>query len=156
MDHLSPFLSAIHSLAAVIWVGGMFFAYVILRPALGLMDAQIRLKTWDGCFRRFFNWVWIAVIVLPASGYVQVFGISGGFENAGAHVTLMHWIGLAMIGLFAFLYFAPYRAYARAAAADDWAAAGARLPTIRRIVGTNLILGLLNVVVGASGRFWIW
>lgn len=59
-----------------------------------------------------------------------------------------------MVGLFVFLYFVPYRAYARAAMAGDWAAAGARLPTIRRLVGTNLILGLLTVAIGASGRFW--
>lgn len=154
MSQLSSFLFAVHSLAAVIWVGGMFFAYVVLRPALGFTDAPVRLKTWDGCFRRFFAWVWGAAIALPASGYIQVFGISGGFENMGLHVTLMHWIGLVMIGVFIFLYFMPYRAYARAAAAGDWAAAGARLPTIRRIVGTNLILGLLTVAIGASGRFW--
>ncbi len=154
MDHLSFVFAAIHGLAAAIWVGGMFFAYVILRPSLGFMEAQVRLKTWDGCFRRFFKWVWVAVVALPASGYLQVFGISGGFANAGPHVALMHWIGLVMVGLFVFLYFVPYRAYARAAMAGDWAAAGARLPTIRRLVGTNLILGLLTVAIGASGRFW--
>lgn len=154
MDRLSPFLFVLHSLAAVIWVGGMFFAYMVLRPALGFMEARDRLKTWDGCFRRFFSWVWAAAVALPVSGYLQVFGVSGGFANMGLHVALMHWIGLVMIGLFAFLYFVPYRAYARAATADDWAAAGARLPMIRRIVGTNLVLGLLTVAIGSSGRFW--
>lgn len=155
MNNLSPFLFAIHSLAAIVWVGGMFFAYMILRPSLGFLEAPVRLRVWDECFRRFFAWVWAAAVALPASGYLQVFGTSGGFANAGPHVTLMHWIGLAMIGLFAFLYFVPYRAYARAAAAGDWAAAGTRLPTIRRIVGTNLILGLLTAALGASGRFWV-
>ena len=27
--------TALHVLAAVVWVGGMFFAYLVLRPAVG-------------------------------------------------------------------------------------------------------------------------
>ena len=32
--------------------------------------------------------------------------------------------------------------------------AGKDLAAIRRIVGTNLLLGLINVAIGTSGRFW--
>ena len=31
---------ALHLLAAVIWVGGMFAAYVCLRPAAGALDPR--------------------------------------------------------------------------------------------------------------------
>ena len=29
---------ALHTLAAVIWVGGMFFAYLVLRPSAGALE----------------------------------------------------------------------------------------------------------------------
>jgi len=35
-----------------------------------------------------------------------------------------------------------------------WVVAGARLPTTRCLVGTNLIFGLLTIAIGASARFW--
>ena len=44
----------IHSLLAAIWVGGMFFAYVILRPSLQEIDPPVRLTLWRGVLKRFF------------------------------------------------------------------------------------------------------
>ena len=44
MDALYSISSTVHTLAAVIWVGGMFFAHMILRPALMQEKAGI-LKT---------------------------------------------------------------------------------------------------------------
>jgi uncharacterized membrane protein len=38
-------------------------------------------------------------------------------------------------------------------AAANWAEAGVQLGLIRRIVAVNLTLGLITVVIGASGRF---
>jgi uncharacterized membrane protein len=37
---------------------------------------------------------------------------------------------------------------------EDWASAGASLNRIRQIIAVNLPLGLLVVVIGASGRYW--
>ena len=31
-------VKALHLLAAVVWVGGMFFAYLVLRPSLIVLD----------------------------------------------------------------------------------------------------------------------
>jgi uncharacterized membrane protein len=42
----------------------------------------------------------------------------------------------------------------RAVAASDWPAAAANLNRIRQIIAVNLPLGLLVVIVGASGRYW--
>ena len=59
-------LTLLHILAAVIWVGGMFFAWMILRPALGAsLEAPQRLQLWSAVFPRFFVWVWLAVLLLP-------------------------------------------------------------------------------------------
>ena len=52
----------LHVLAAMIWVGGMFFAWMILRPAaMAALDGPARLKLWVNVFQRFFVWVWVAV-----------------------------------------------------------------------------------------------
>ena len=37
---------------------------------------------------------------------------------------------------------------------EDWASAGASLNRIRQIIAVNLPLGLIVVVIGASGRYW--
>jgi uncharacterized membrane protein len=147
-------INALHALSAVIWVGGMFFAYVVLRPSLGDHAPAQRLILWTRVFQRFFPWVWLAVIVLPATGYAAIFVDFGGFASAGLHVHIMQGIGLVMIALFVYLFAVPFQHLKKAVAAEDWPDAGKGLAVIRRIVGANLHLGLINVAIGASGRFW--
>lgn len=147
-------LLALHALAAVVWVGGMFFAYLILRPSLGSFEAPQRLRLWHGVFGRFFPWVWAAVGILLASGYAMIFGHFGGFSGVGVSVHIMHLTGLIMMALFAHLFFAPWRRFRQAVEREDFAAAGQQLNGIRRIVAINLALGLLTVILGAGGRYW--
>ncbi|MDF2097419.1 CopD family protein [Aquibaculum arenosum] len=147
-------LLALHALAAVVWVGGMFFAYLILRPSLGSFEAPQRLRLWHGVFGRFFPWVWAAVGILLASGYAMIFGHFGGFSGVGVPVHIMHLTGLIMMALFAHLFFAPWRRFRQAVEREDFAAAGQQLNGIRRIVAINLALGLLTVILGAGGRYW--
>lgn len=154
MDYVFPIANTLHALAAVIWVGGMFFAHQVLRPALGANEPPVRLGIWGRVFARFFTWVWLAVILLPATGYAMVYAGFGGFESAGMHVTAMHAIGWVMIVIYVYLYIVPYGQYRQAVREEDWPRAGQILPTIRRIVGTNLTLGLITIVIAVSGRFW--
>ncbi len=144
----------IHSLLAAIWVGGMFFAYIILRPSLQDQEPLIRLGLWRGVFKRFFPWVWMSALGLLASGYFMIFFGFGGFSGVGLHVHIMHLTGLIMAAKFVFLYYVPWPAYRQAVDKEDLPAAAARLSTIRKIVGANLALGLLTVALGASGRYW--
>lgn len=153
-DYTFPIVSTLHTLAAVVWVGGMFFAHMALRPALLEEDPATRLGIWGRVFPRFFAWVWLSVLILPASGYVMVFVDFGGFEAAGLHVRLMHGVSWVMIALFAFLFFKPYQGLKSAIANEDWPKGASHLNTIRRIVTTNLLLGLAVIVAGVSGRFW--
>lgn len=154
MDMLFPVVSTLHTLAAVVWVGGMFFAHLILRPSLMDEPPATRLGIWTRVFPRFFMWVWVAVAVLPATGYAMVYVDFGGFAAAGRHVELMHLLSWVMIALFAFMVFKPYRALQAAVAADDLPSGALHLAAMRRIVTTNLILGLVVIVAGVSGRFW--
>ena len=144
----------LHLLSAVIWVGGMFFAYMVLRPAAAtLLEPPQRLPLWASCFTGFFVWVWLAVLLLPATGYWMLFTRFGGMAHAPLYVHLMNGIGMVMIALYAWLYFVPYRKLKTAVEGGDWKSGGANLNRIRRVVGTNLLLGLLTVTVAGAGRY---
>jgi uncharacterized membrane protein len=145
---------ALHVLGAVVWVGGMFAIYVCLRPALGTLEPPQRLRLMRGTFRIFLPCVWVAILLLLVTGYWMIFSIFGGFAGARPHIHVMQLIGWVMIGLFVWLFHGPWLAFKRAVDADDWATAGNRLNRIRQIIAVNLSLGLIVVVVGASGRYW--
>ena len=144
----------LHILGTVVWVGGMFFAYLVLRPVAGELDGAVRLRLWQGVFARFFPWVWASIVALLASGYLMLFWGLGGFAGAGIHVHVMHLTGWVMVLLFLHLYFAPWRRLQRALAHSDYDRATRQLAQIRWIVATNLALGLITVAIGASGRHW--
>ena len=147
-------LISLHTLAAVIWVGGMFFAYVCLRPAAGqALEPPNRLKTWALTLQRFFFWVWISIAALLLSGYAMIFVSFGGFAAAGIHIHIMQLIGIAMMLIFAHVFFAPYRRLRSHVNAEQWPEAARQLDQIRVFVKLNMILGLITVIVGAGGRF---
>jgi uncharacterized membrane protein len=144
----------LHILGAVVWVGGMFLAYMVLRPVTGTLEPPARLSLWRGVFERFFPWVWASIVALLLSGYGMLFLALGGFAGAGVHVHIMNLTGLVMMALFLHLYFAPWRRMQRALDAGDNAAAAQQLGQIRLIVAINLGLGLITSVIGATGRYW--
>jgi uncharacterized membrane protein len=145
---------ALHVLGAVIWVGGMFAAYMCLRPAAGQMEPPARLILWAAFFAKFFPWVWVAILFILASGYWMILVTFGGLRNIGLHVHLMQGIGWLMIALYLWLFHGPWLKLKRAVAASDWRTAGANLSRIRQIIMINLPLGLLVVAIGSSGRYW--
>ena len=73
---------ALHIFGAVVWVGGMFAIYVCLRPALDMLEPPQRLRLMLVTFRKFFAWVWMAILLLVASGYWMLFSTFGGFAPA--------------------------------------------------------------------------
>jgi uncharacterized membrane protein len=143
-----------HILAAVIWVGGMFFAHQMLRPAAGPLEPAVRLPLWRRVFERFFPVVWLAVAALLASGFGMILWGFGGFAEVGLHVHVMLALGIIMMMIFAHLYFAPWKRFRRALDAGDLPGAQKQLDQIRTLVGVNLLLGLITVVVGTTGRYW--
>ena len=144
----------LHAVSAVVWVGGMFFAHQVLRPAAATLEPGPRLALWSRVLGRFFAWVFAAVILLLLSGYTMVFAVFGGFAKIGFHIHLMQGIGILMVLLFLHLYFAPWRRFRAAVARQDWAEGGRQLGQIRTIVTVNLVLGIIVVAIGSSGRYW--
>lgn len=143
-----------HILAAVVWVGGMFFAHQVLRPAAATLEPGPRLVLWSRVLGRFFAWVFAAIVLLLASGCALLLVLYGGFRGAALYVQLMMGLGILMMLLFLHLYFTPWRRFRAAVARQDWAGAGRRLAQIRTIVTVNLVLGLVVVAIGGSGRYW--
>ena len=127
----------------------MFLAYMVVRPAAAeVLEPPQRLKLWSGIFRRFFPWVWAAVTLILASGFLMI----GQLARVPLYVIVMTVIGLVMSAIFVHIYFAPFGRLKRAVAAEDWKAGGAALNQIRMLVGTNLVLGIVNVAVAILGR----
>jgi uncharacterized membrane protein len=147
-------LVALHALAAVAWVGGMFFAYMVLRPSAGPLEPRLRLALWQRVFSRFFPWVWASIAVLLASGYAMLFLHFGGFTGAGLHIHVMQATGILMMLLFLHLFFVPWRRFSGAVEAGQFDSAAHSLNQMRRIVAINLVLGIITIAAGASGRFW--
>lgn len=142
----------LHLLAVLIWVGGMFFAYMVLRPsAVEALQPPERLRLWDKVFSRFFNWVWLAVFVLLTSGFYMIYQM-GGFALAPHYVHLMLLLGVVMMAIFSYVFFSCYVRFNLLVEAKEWPKAGEALATIRKLVALNLTIGLLTVAEVIFGR----
>ena len=138
----------LHVLSDVVWVGGMFVAYLAVRPAaVEALEPPQRLRLWAGIFARFFRWVWLAVILILATG----FSMMGQMQSVPTYVQAMAGIGVLMSMIFMHVYFAPFGRLKRAVQHEDWKAGAAALGQIRVLVGINLALGLINIAVAMLG-----
>lgn len=145
---------ALHLLSAVIWVGGMFFAYMALRPAAAqVLEPPQRLQLWVQVFKLFFLWVWLSIIVLLATGYWMLFGVFGGFAHAGMHIHLMHGAGILMVLIYLHVFFSPYRKLRHAVVVQDYPQGARLLAQIRKLIALNLSIGLIVVVIASGGRY---
>ena len=150
-----PLAITLHILSAVVWVGGMFFAYMALRPvAAALLEPPLRLPLWSQTFARFFPWVWIAIILLPTTGYWMILKVFNGFANIKLYIDIMQVTGTTMILIYLYIFFVPYQRMNTALSAGDFPVAGKQLAVIRKFIGTNLILGLITIIVAAGGAYW--
>lgn len=146
----------LHLVAVVIWVGGMFFAYMVLRPvAADQLEPPARLTLWAGVFSLFFPWVWSSVVAILATGLWMIFAVFGGMANVGLYIHLMLGLGIVMMLIFMHVFFAPYGRLKKAVAAQDWPAGGKALAQIRRLVGINTLIGMATIAIGSGGRYLI-
>ncbi len=147
-------LLALHLLAAVFWVGGMAFAYLVLRPAAGPIDPPVRLPLWRRVFGIFLPWVGVSIVVLLGSGYGMLSLYFGGFAAAPMYVNVMQGLGIVMMLLFLHMVSAPWRRFRAALDQGVLPDAAKQLNQIRIIVAVNLVLGVVTLLVGGTGRYW--
>ena len=142
----------LHLFAVVIWIGGMFFAYNILRPACAEMATPVRLRLWVDSLRSFFKWVWLAAIILPTSGVALILKMYGSMGATPWPIHAMLAIGMLMIILFIIAFFRPWRSLKLGVLNTDWPSANSGLKGVRIIVAMNLHLGLLTIALAAASR----
>lgn len=143
---------AVHVVFAVLWVGGMAFSILALRPALAALEPAQRVALMGGVHKRFFLVVWHAMPITLLTGYWLLFGYFGGFRGSGWHIHTMHLLALVMAGVYLAIFFGPWKAMRAALAAGDVPAAARANDRVRQMVTANLALGLLTVFVAAWGR----
>jgi uncharacterized membrane protein len=137
-------LKAVHVLCAVVWVGGMFFAYVVLRPSLSVLEPPQRMALHGQVFRRFFLIIWHAMPLLILTGLAMIFAVFGGMAGVSWNVHVMLLLGLVMAGIFLVIFFGPYRTFRTAPGP-------APLDAIRKLIGINLVLGLFVAAIAVFG-----
>jgi uncharacterized membrane protein len=144
-------LLALHVLGAVIWVGGMFFALLVLRPSLAVLEQPQRLALHGAVFSRFFRVIWHVMPIMLLTGYAMVAFVYGGFGAVPWPVNVMNLTGLIMTVVFVYIALVPYRALRTALAngVRGETAALASVARIRALITVNLVLGLLTVAVAA-------
>ncbi len=139
---------ALHLLGIVVWVGGMAYALLILRPSLGLLDATPRMNVHLQTLRRFFRMVWHVMPIVLITGWLMLVFREGGFALAPWYVNTMQGIGIIMAAVFAWLFFVPYKRLRRAIRPTP-----AQLDAVRLPVLLNLVLGVVVIIVASLGHF---
>jgi uncharacterized membrane protein len=129
----------------------MFFAWMVLRPAaMKALEGPARLKLWVEVFQGFFRWVWVAVVLLPISGVGMIHLQYSGFEAAPRYVQVMMGLYVVMTALFIRIQALLLPELRTAVAAQDWPTGAATLGKIRKLVGINLIVGLVLMAIAAA------
>lgn len=141
----------LHLLATVVWVGGMFFAHVALRPAVATLPPPVRLPLMAATLTTFFQWAGAAVALILVTGFVMIIAM-GGFGAVGGHIHLMTAFGLVMASIFGFIVAVPFQRFRAALAQGALEPAGQALAEIRRLVGINLVLGLVTITIAVLGH----
>ena len=136
-------LKALHLLCAVLWVGGLFFAYVVLRPSLAAIEAPQRMLLHTRVFKKFFLVVWHAMPLILITGFAML-GLNWNMATAPWQIHAMLGTGLLMAAVFLATFFGPYRQFRRTTDRNRMAS---RLDGIRKLIGVNLVLGLITVIV---------
>lgn len=141
MSEIGKFL---HLAAAIVWLGGMTFVLLALRPAAAaLLEPPLRLQLLAHVLARFFIMVWIAIALLLATGLFMLAGVGMRAAPVGWHWMLG--IGLLMCLIFAHIYMVPFRRLRQAVAAANWPEGGRHAGQLATLVMLNFGLGWLAI-----------
>jgi uncharacterized membrane protein len=124
-------------------VGGMFFAYVVLRPSLAAIEPPQRMLLHTQVFRKFFLVIWHAMPLIILTGFAMLPHV-GGMATSPWQIHAMLGLGLVMAAVFVAIFFGPYRQFRRT---TDRTRMASSLDSIRKLIGINLILGLVTVII---------
>lgn len=148
MYDTNSIVKLLHLVAAIVWMGGMTFMLVALRPAaMAVLEPQVRARLMLVVWRRFFNLVLASVVVLLLTGGHLYTSAVRAVKAASATGSLpLGWhlmaaLGVAMVLIFGHIYFAGFRQFKRALAAGDGPMAAKAAARINHLVTLNFVLG---------------
>lgn len=145
-------LKTVHLLSIIVWLGGMAFAHLFLRPALQQLEPPQRLVLMRNVLQRFFAVVLVIIAAVLLSGIGMMGLVHKMAAQAGAKFSMpVSWmvmavLGLAMMAVFGHIRFALFKRLDQAVNAKDWPAGGKALGQIRQLVALNLALGVVIVL----------
>jgi uncharacterized membrane protein len=146
------YIKLIHLVAGILWMGGMGFMLLALRPAaLALLQPPERVMLMAGVCKRFFLVVLLSIIALLTTGtnmYTTSFraikaATGQGGVPSGWNIMLV--LGLTMVVIFAYTYWGLFTKFKRAVTALDWSLAGKLAATMHSLVLVNFVLGWLAI-----------
>lgn len=125
-------LLALHILFAMVWIGGMIYTLIFLRPSLNVLKTQEqKFELMGKVYGRFFAAVWLSIAVLFLTGmYLWHSYRKDFYQNPIFHFKLF--LFFLMFLIFSYIYFFLYRK--------------GKLSPIPGLVWVNTILGILIVL----------
>jgi uncharacterized membrane protein len=150
-------LKAVHLLAVIVWIGGMFFMLHCLRPAAALLEPPQRLTLLHATMRRFFVAVMASIVVIGVSGVAMISMAWSSTRRANLLFNMpLDWytmivVFVLMVAVFVHVRWVLFRRLAGAVAAQRWPEGAAAAGAIRWEVMINLVLGIFIVVAVRLG-----
>ncbi|HEY9204497.1 MAG TPA: CopD family protein [Candidatus Methanoperedens sp.] len=137
----------LHYLATIMWIGGMAFNILVLRPSMIIIDQNQRPTLGTKVLKRFIIFAWLSITVLILTGisitfhrvtFEDILGTMYGIILLGKHfVTLIMILIVAWVSFVLSSKFAPF---------------APKPDTILILVKTNLSLGILVLLLTAILR----
>ncbi|MEO8924469.1 MAG: CopD family protein [Caldimonas sp.] len=151
-------LKALHLLSIIVWIGGMFFMHVCLRPAAAeVLEPPARIRLMHAAMRRFFDVVTVAILVAALSGGAMVGIASREARRSGLTFNMpLDWyvmiaLFIVMLLVFTHIRLALFRRLEAALAVEAWPDAARAITSIRLEVVINLVIGVFIVVIVRLG-----
>ncbi len=126
----------LHYLATVVWIGGMAFNLLVLRPSMAVIDQNQRPVLANKVLKRFIIFAWLSIATLVLTGISIT--TSYGIVLFGKHLVIL--VMVLIVGWISFVLSSKLAPYAP------------KPETILMLVKTNLSLGILVLLLTAVLR----
>ncbi len=153
MAIFNPVLYWLHILAAVVWIGGMAFNLLVVRPSMSAVEPSQRIKLAVAILKRFILFVWASIgllivtgisMALPKFSLTTAYGITLLFKIAIVGMMIL-------IVIFIRYFFLPKLEFLIAQSSPD---VSKTMGQIAALVKLNLVLGIFVLLLSEFLTFW--
>ena len=147
MNAIVWLVTAIHLLCVVLWVGGMAFLLLTLRPSVTAIDPTARLVLQGAVYRRFFRTIWQVMPMAIVSGLLLLI-LSYSHQSLPWEVMVMQTGGVVMAAIFIGMVLVPNKRFQAKLAAGT--ATAEDVAPIRRLIWVSLGIGTIILICVAN------